>query len=122
MDIFGVPFLMPPPQRSSLLIPRSSRSSSFIAVTCRVLGISRSGFYEARIRPPLARAVADQRHRRKRGLSAGFATVGSVNREETSGGQPVWLCAGIDERQNPDLQVAATARGGVLEGLDRPGV
>ena len=29
-------------------------------MTCRVLGISRSGFYEARSRPPSARAVADQ--------------------------------------------------------------
>ncbi len=33
-------------------------------MTCRVLGISRSGFYEAASRPPSARALS---HRRKRG-------------------------------------------------------
>lgn len=30
-----------------------------VAVTCRVLGISRSGFYDAAARPPSARAVSD---------------------------------------------------------------
>ncbi len=31
-----------------------------VALTCRVLGISRSGLYEAASRAPSARAVADQ--------------------------------------------------------------
>jgi putative transposase len=48
-----------PPKRLTPLVRELAADRVPVAVTCRVLGISRSGFYDAASRPPSPRAVSD---------------------------------------------------------------